>query len=173
MGRRRERASAPAVVATALTALAFTSQPARAARAARAAPNDPRKIIPGLRHEREFQRYVEKYAKNYCDADASEAACAASLRRQKVYYANMVRYEAHNADSAHKFQLKETKFSDLTEEEFAARVLTYKPRRQFGETMLGNSEDEVSSTSARVGYEAAALKSPAGVTYEPTLGFRV
>ena len=163
MGRRRERASAPAVVATALTALAFTSQPARAARAARAAPNDPRKIIPGLRHEREFQRYVEKYAKNYCDADASEAACAASLRRQKVYYANMVRYEAHNADSAHKFQLKETKFSDLTEEEFAARVLTYKPRRQFGETMLGNSEDEVSSTSARVGYEAAALKSPAEI----------
>lgn len=163
MGRRRERASAPAVVATALTALAFTSQPARAARAARAAPNEPRKIIPGLRHEREFQRYVEKYAKNYCDADASEAACAASLRRQKVYYANMVRYEAHNADSAHKFQLKETKFSDLTEEEFAARVLTYKPRRQFGETMLGNSEDEVSSTSARVGYEAAALKSPAEI----------
>jgi C1A family cysteine protease len=75
----------------------------------------------------------------------------------------MVRYEAHNADSAHKFQLKETKFSDLTEEEFAARVLTYKPRRQFGETMLGNSEDEVSSTSARVGYEAAALKSPAEI----------
>ena len=55
------------------------------------------RVIPGMRHENEFQSFLEKYSKKYCDGATVEEACEASLRRQKVYYANIVRYDAHKS----------------------------------------------------------------------------
>lgn len=95
------------------------------------------RVIPGMRHENEFQSFLEKYSKKYCDGATAEEACEASLRRQKVYYANIVRYDAHNADPAMEFKMVETKFSDLEEGEFEATVLNFRSHRA---SMLGESE---------------------------------
>merc|ERR1719240_1519459 len=73
------------------------------------------RVIPGMRHENEFQSFLEKYSKKYCDGATAEEACEASLRRQMV----------------------ETKFSDLEEGEFEATVLNFRSHRA---SMLGESE---------------------------------
>ena len=116
------------------------------------------RVIPGMRHENEFQSFLEKYSKKYCDGATAEEACEASLRRQKVYYVNIVRYGAHNADPAMEFKMVETKFSDLEEGEFEATVLNFRSHRA---SMLGESETAAPrSEERRVGKECRSRWSP-------------
>jgi len=135
MARRDGRRSTPKRVGSALGVVCAAIGVVGASATSSEAPST--RVIPGMRHESEFQSFVEKYSKKYCDGASPEEACEASLRRQKVYYANIVRYDAHNADPAMQFTMTETKFSDLEEPEFEARMLSFKSHRP---STLGESE---------------------------------
>jgi len=126
---------------------------------------DARTPLVGVRHEVEFQAFLERFGKRYCSGEDAKAACETSLRRQTVYYANMMRANAHNLDPTKKFQKTETKFADLTEREFEATTLTYRSKKSasaflgVGEADENASEDEVNMAVAKVGVDAAAFKS--------------
>ena len=104
--------------------------------AAKTSDDANRAPMRGVRHERAFQDFLNRYGKVYCDAENTEAVCKTSLHRQKVYFANMVTYEKHNSNERASYRVRETKFSDLTEEEFAQRWLTYTPVKSL-DTALG------------------------------------
>ena len=127
MTRRRARGRrALPTAATMITVAALASASARAAR-------DERAVIEGATHERAFRRFLDKYGKKYCDASSSARACGASLRRQRIYFANMAAYDAHNAEGSSEYVKGETRFSDLTAEEFASTWLTYTPVKSMAE----------------------------------------
>lgn len=129
--------------------------------------------LAGTRHEVEFQAFVERFGKRYCSGGDVKAACEASLRRQTVYYANMMRANAHNLDPTKKFQKTETKFADLTEREFETTTLTYRSKKStsaflgVGETADGNASSEdgdVDTSTAKVGVVAAAFQSKEAIS---------
>ena len=124
--------------------------------------------LAGARHEVEFQAFVERFGKRYCSGGDAKAVCEASLRRQTVYYANMMRANAHNLDPTKKFQKTETKFADLTEREFETTTLTYRSKKSasaflgVGETDGNASEGgdvDVDTSTAKVGVDEAAFQS--------------
>ena len=137
---------------------------------------DARTPLVGVRHEVEFQAFVERFGKRYCSGGDAKAACETSLRRQTVYYANMMRANAHNLDPTKKFQKTETKFADLTEREFETTTLTYRSKKSasaflgVGEADENASEDEVNMAVAKVGVDAAAFKSKQEMTPSDSTG---
>lgn len=140
----------------------------RGSAATRRDVGDARTPLVGTRHEVEFQAFVERFGKRYCSGGDVKAACEASLRRQTVYYANMMRANAHNLDPTKKFQKTETKFADLTEREFETTTLTYRSKKSasaflgVGETdgqASENGDVDTDTATAKVGVVAAAFQS--------------
>lgn len=97
------------------------------------AARDDRAVVKGALHEPAFQRFLDKYGKLYCHASSSSHACGASLRRQRVYFANMAAYETHNTEGTYEYVKGETQFSNLTTEEFESSWLTYTPVKSMEE----------------------------------------
>ena len=77
--------------------------------AAKTSVDANRAPMRGVRHERAFQDFLNRYGKVYCDAENTKAVCKTSLHRQEVYFANMVTYEKHNSNERASYRVRETK----------------------------------------------------------------
>lgn len=131
--RHRRRRAAFACAATMLITAGASARvvDAHASQASRA-------IRPGATHTPEFQRYIARFGKRYCDSGDAKRACTNSLEREKIYLENMAMNARHNANEARTYSRGETKWSDLTPDDFTRTRLTYSPRgRRVDEAMLG------------------------------------
>jgi len=133
---RTASASTVVVVVVVVAAVAHTVD-AHASSASRA-------VRPGATHTPEFQRYIARFGKRYCDGGDAAHACANSLDREKIYLENMAENARHNANLSRTYSLGETRWSDLTREDFMRTRLTYSPRgRRVDEAMLGGISRDI------------------------------
>jgi len=82
----------------------------------------------GSTHSDEFLQFTRDFSKDYCSG--ASMPCKESLMREAVYQENVAFVEQHNS----KYEAGETsyyvainKFADMTNEEFSAQYLGYKP----------------------------------------------
>ena len=72
---------------------------------------------------------MKAHNKNYCPENEPtqiEKPCSESIKREKIFEANLLKMNQHNAKSGKAFGMRVTEFADLTQEEFIAKHLTYK-----------------------------------------------
>jgi C1A family cysteine protease len=80
-------------------------------------------------HKQNFVEFMKAHNKNYCPENEPtqiEKPCSESIKREKIFEANLLKMNQHNAKSGKAFGMRVTEFADLTQEEFIAKHLTYK-----------------------------------------------
>jgi C1A family cysteine protease len=82
-----------------------------------------------VHHKKNFVEFMKAHNKNYCPENEPtqiEKPCPESIKREKIFEANLLKMNQHNAKSGKAFGMRVTEFADLTQEEFIAKHLTYK-----------------------------------------------
>ena len=82
-----------------------------------------------VHHKQNFVEFMKAHNKNYCPENEPtqiEKPCPESIKREKIFEANLLKMNQHNAKSGKAFGMRVTEFADLTQEEFIAKHLTYK-----------------------------------------------